>query len=109
MLRKVKMVSDKMALGYLGRKPVLPPQLEYELIKFCLNTERNFFSLTKNDVKDMAFFLVIRNSRMLCNEMDRNLKKKHPQSALRKPLETLFPRGNCFMPEYVATFFYVSK
>jgi hypothetical protein len=46
---------EERALGKVGRKPVLPSELERELVKFYLNMEKNFFVLTTRDIKRMAF------------------------------------------------------
>jgi hypothetical protein len=45
---------EKKVVGNTGRKPVLLPELERELAKFCLNMEKNFFGLTTKDIKRMA-------------------------------------------------------
>jgi hypothetical protein len=79
------------------------------IMNFCLNMERNFFSLTTND---MTFFLAIRinfhqyfSETAECSVMKwLAIFLKNPQLALRKPLATSFARGKCFMQEYVDTF-----
>jgi hypothetical protein len=46
----------------MGRKPVLPTQIENDLVNYCLLMEINFSRLTTKDAKRMAFQLAIRNN-----------------------------------------------
>jgi hypothetical protein len=39
----------------MGRKPVLPAQIENKLVNYCLLMERNFFGPTTKDIKRMVF------------------------------------------------------
>ncbi|CAG9562347.1 unnamed protein product [Danaus chrysippus] len=48
--------------GKMGRKPVLSPALEEELVNYCLQMENNYYGLTASDLKRMAFQLAIRNN-----------------------------------------------
>lgn len=41
----------------LGRKPVLPPELEQRLVSYLLEMERRFFGMTRTDLKRLAFQL----------------------------------------------------
>ncbi|XP_018361237.1 PREDICTED: tigger transposable element-derived protein 1-like isoform X2 [Trachymyrmex cornetzi] len=45
----------------LGRKPVIPPEMEAQLVDYLLEMENQFYGLTRNDVKKMAYQLAIRN------------------------------------------------
>ncbi|KAJ8873330.1 hypothetical protein PR048_026964 [Dryococelus australis] len=42
-----------------GRKPVLPLELEQLLVRYCMEMEARYFSLTAADLKRMAFELAI--------------------------------------------------
>ncbi|GBP32552.1 hypothetical protein EVAR_23964_1 [Eumeta japonica] len=39
----------------IGRKPVLPPQLEENLVSYLLTMESKFYGLTRQDVRKMAY------------------------------------------------------
>ena len=41
----------------LGRKAVLPPELEEELVQYLLTMESKFFGLTRKDVRSIAYQL----------------------------------------------------
>jgi hypothetical protein len=43
---------EKRVLGNLGRKPVLPSELENEFVKFCLNMEKKFFGLFHSNISE---------------------------------------------------------
>lgn len=45
----------------LGRKTLLPPEMEQQLVSYLLEMERNFFGYTSTDVKRMGFLLAQRN------------------------------------------------
>jgi len=45
----------------LGRKPIISPEMEAQLVDYLLEMENRFYDLTRNDVKNMAYQLVIRN------------------------------------------------
>jgi hypothetical protein len=72
--------------------------------------------VTTNDIKDMAFFVTIRinfrhyfSETAECSVMEwLIIFLTNPQLALSKPPAALLATGKCFMPEYVATFFYLS-
>jgi hypothetical protein len=44
-----------------GRKPVLPTEIEEELVRYCLVIEHKYYGLCAKDVKRMAYSLAIRN------------------------------------------------
>lgn len=46
----------------LGRKPVLPPYLEDQLVEYLWLMERKYYGLTRKDVKVIAFQLTERNN-----------------------------------------------
>jgi hypothetical protein len=51
---------EKLINTRLGRKPVLPYNLEEELVSYCLMMERKCFGLTARDMKRIAFELSIK-------------------------------------------------
>ncbi|KAJ8897674.1 hypothetical protein PR048_003024 [Dryococelus australis] len=79
-----------------GRKPVRPPELENLLVRYCMELDERYFSLTVADVKRMAFELAIRNG--LSHPFNPKKKsgrkkrlrlfmKRHPGLSLRTPQE----------------------
>ena len=45
----------------LGRKPNILPALEEKLVEYLLLTERKYFGCTRDDVRRLAFRLVVQN------------------------------------------------
>jgi hypothetical protein len=98
----------------MGRKPVLPAQIENKLVNYCLLMEMNFFGLTTNDIKRMAFQTAITNSlpqpfstekAKAGNKWLQTFLRRHPTLSLRKPQPISAARINGFTPENVAAFF----
>ncbi|KAK9872750.1 hypothetical protein WA026_019532 [Henosepilachna vigintioctopunctata] len=48
--------------GKMERKPVLPPELEEEMVSYYLQMEINYYSVTASDLKRISFQLAIRNN-----------------------------------------------
>ena len=46
---------------HLGRKTVLPSELENKLVEYCIIMDQNYDGLRHEDIKCMAFQLAIRN------------------------------------------------
>ena len=46
---------------HLGRRPVLPSELENKLVEYCIIMDQCYFVLRRQDIKRMAFQLAIRN------------------------------------------------
>ena len=80
----------------LGRKPILPSDLEKELVRFLLIMEKKFYGLTRNDVRRMAFQLAERNKipHPFSNTMagrawfDHFMSKFKNELSVRKPTAT---------------------
>jgi hypothetical protein len=68
---------------HLGRKTVLPSELENKLVEYCIIMDQSYYGLRCQDIKPMAFQLTIRNA------------LKHP---FNKKLENL--GRNSFNPFY---------
>lgn len=56
-----KSVED-VVYSKMGRKPVLPVELEEELANYCMQMDKNYYGVTAADLKRMAFQLVLRNN-----------------------------------------------
>ena len=72
----------------LGRKQVLPCEVENDLAEHCLSTERKFFGLTMADVMRLAYQPAVRNGikNQLCKRTEKagrkwlkNFPRCHPQ------------------------------
>lgn len=61
-VKKTEEELEKLLEVPLGRKPVLPSEIEDELVEYCLQMEVSFYGLTARDVKRMAFHLAMRNN-----------------------------------------------
>jgi len=46
---------------HLGRKTVLPSELENKLVEYCIIMDQSYYGLRRQDIKRMAFQLAIRN------------------------------------------------
>ena len=102
----------------LGRRPVLPPDVEDQLVEYCLQMDKTYYGLTTKDVKRMAFQLAIRNN--LRHPFSENTKsagrkwlrlffKRHPALCLRKPQPLSLARIKGFSSENVKKFFDILK
>lgn len=97
----------------LGRKPILPLQIEKELVEYCLLMERKFYGLTRNDIRRMAYQLAARNgiSNNFNDDMagrawfDHFMNRHKHLLSIRKPEGTSLARAIGFNKESVMTFF----
>jgi hypothetical protein len=46
---------------HLGRKAVLPCELENKLIEYCIIMDQTYYGLRRQDIKHTSFQLAIRN------------------------------------------------
>jgi hypothetical protein len=46
---------------YLGRRTVLPSELENKLVEYCITIDQRYYRLRRQDIKHMVFKLAIRN------------------------------------------------
>lgn len=46
----------------IGRKPILPKELEKKLVEYLLEMERSFFGMTRGDLRRFAFQLAMKNN-----------------------------------------------
>ncbi|KAJ4435306.1 hypothetical protein ANN_17916 [Periplaneta americana] len=105
---------DKLVSTKLGRKPVLPFELEDSLVSYCLEMEKRFYGLSARDVKTMAFQLASLNG--LKHPFSKNdeaagwkwlhsFLRRHQELSLRKPQSTSMARIRGFNQENVIKFF----
>lgn len=117
-VKKTEEELEKLLEVPLGRKPVLPSEIEDELVEYCLQMEVSFYGLTARDVKRMAFHLAMRNNipHPFSNEKKsagrkwlRLFFKRHPALSLRKPQPLSLARIRGFSRENVKKFFDILK
>lgn len=98
----------------LGRKPALTPQLEDELETHLLEMDKNYFGLTRMDVKRLAYQLAVSNGieHTFSDHLQRAGQKwlkgflrRHPRLSVRKPTGTSLARALGFTKENVDRFF----
>lgn len=105
---------DVLTSAKLGRKPVLPPELEDSLVDYVLIMEAKFFGLTRRDIRTLAFQLAVQNNLPnpfsaihQCAGRDwlRLFLKRHPNLSFRQPTGTSEARAKGFNKENVSLFF----
>lgn len=98
----------------LGRKPVLPINIENDLVKYLLLMESKYYGLTRRDVKRMAYELAVRNgishpfgekSEAGRAWLDHFLHRHKDKLSIRKPTGTSYARARGFNVESVNNFF----
>lgn len=97
----------------LGRKPVLPAQLEEELVQYLLQMEKTFYGLTRNDVRRIAYQLAAKNniSHPFSNGLagrawfDHFMNRFKDRISIRRPTGTSFARAVGFTKESVSKFY----
>jgi hypothetical protein len=70
----------------IGRKPVLPTEVEEELVRYCLVMEHKYYGLCAKDVKRMAYSLAIRNGARHPFSRQRDSVAKMTQAVSQKTL-----------------------
>jgi len=53
--------SEEVVNVHLGRKTVLPSELENKLVEYCVIMNQSYYELRRQDITLMAFLLAIRN------------------------------------------------
>ena len=98
----------------LGRKQVLPCEVENDLAEHCLLMEKKFFGLTVADIMRLAYQLAARNGikNQFCKRNEKAGRKwlksflhHHPQISVRTPEGLSLSKTRGFTPESVAQFF----
>ncbi|XP_072389756.1 uncharacterized protein [Diabrotica undecimpunctata] len=98
----------------IGRRPILPLELENELVEYALTMEQRYFGLRARDIKRLGFQLAIRNSiphpfsgvtKSAGKKWLRLFLKRHPTLSMRTPQGMSCARVNSFTPENVSKFF----
>jgi len=106
--------SSETVTTKLGRKQVLPCEVETDLAEHCLLMERKFFGLTMADNMRLAYQLAVRNGikNQFCKRTEKagrkwlkNFLHRHPQISVRTPEGLSLSRARGFTPESIAQFF----
>jgi hypothetical protein len=109
-----KRSSRKAIKAKLGRKQVLPCEVEKDVAKYCLLMERKFFGLTIADVVRLAYQLALRNGikNHFCKRNEKtgikwlkSFLRRHQEILVRTPEGLSLPRARCFNPEIRSSFF----
>lgn len=104
---------EEAAATKLGRKCILGPDLEQQLVEYILKMESKFYGLTMRDLRRLAYQLATRNniehpfsaSGLAGRAWIDLFLKRHPTLSIRKPTGTSFARAAGFCKERVAGFF----
>ncbi|KAJ4427872.1 hypothetical protein ANN_23877 [Periplaneta americana] len=98
----------------IGRKTVLPAELEKQLVEFLVEMDNRFYGLTRTDVKRMAYQLAQRNniphpfgSNVTAGRawFDLFIRRHKNTLTIHKPIGTSFSRANGFNREAINKFF----
>lgn len=94
----------------LGRRPVLPAELEKKLVEYVLTMEAKLFGLVRRDVMSLAYQLAVKNNIIhtfsVKNESAgkdwlKSFLDRHPELSFRRPTGTSFSRAKGFNRENV--------
>ncbi|XP_014469451.1 PREDICTED: uncharacterized protein LOC106741702 [Dinoponera quadriceps] len=108
---------EEAATCKLGRPPVFSPELEKELLRYCLTMETTFHGLTRKNLRRLALQLAIKNNIkhpfndiMAGKSWLRSFLKRHPELcgqtiSYSKPIETSFAKKEGFTKNIVDNFF----
>lgn len=97
----------------VGRKPVLPDNIEKQLVEYLVEMDNRFYGLTRLDVKRMAYQLAQRNNiqhPFSSNAAGRAwfdlfIRRHKNKITIHKPIGTSFSRANGFNKEAIDKFF----
>lgn len=112
-LAKMGEGSSKPTKARMGRKTLLPPALEAQLVEYLLEMEKKFFGLTRRDVKVMAYQLARANGLNWQGNsgiagpkwLELFLIRHKDKLSVRKPTATSHNRAKGFTKEKVQHFF----
>lgn len=102
----------------IGRKPVLPQEIENELARYSQVMDERYYGLRSSDIRSIAFQLALRNR--LPNDFNKNMGtagkkwlrgflKRHPKLTFRTPEKLSVARAKGFTKEKVNAFFKLLK
>jgi len=106
--------AEELVNVYLGRRTILPSELENKLLEYCIITDQSYYGLRRQDIKRMAFQLAIRNGlkHPLNQEKSetwkrwlRSFLKRHPVISVKTPEGISAAQVKGFTSENVAMFF----
>ena len=93
----------------LGRKQVIPCEVEKDLAEHCLLMARKFFGLTVADVMRLAYQLAVRNGikKQFCKRMKwlKNFLRRHQEISVTSHEGLSLSKARGFNPESVAQYF----
>lgn len=97
----------------IGRKPVLGPDLEKQLVEYILTMENKFYGLTRMDLRRLAYQLALKNN--ISNPFKKGfagrywlkgfLKRNQQILSIRQPTGTSQARANGFTKERMDEFY----
>jgi len=96
---------------HLGRKTVLPSELENKLVQYCIIMDQSYYGLRRQDIQRMALQLPIRNGlKHLFNQENseagkkwlRSFLQRHPIISVKTPEGISAARVKGFTSENVA-------
>ncbi|KAI4453984.1 hypothetical protein MML48_scaffold00007257 [Holotrichia oblita] len=91
---KSRKSPEEMIRTNLGRPPVLPKDIEVDLVDYCVEMDKRFYGLRASDIRRLAFQLAIRNNlkhnfsqkeKTAGYKWMRSFLKRHPELTFRKP------------------------
>ena len=113
-VKNISKTPEAVVKTQIGRKQVLPPEIETDLAEHCLLMEKRYFGLSMSDVMRLAYQLAARNGlkhsfsktkEKAGKKWLRNFLRRNPQLSVRTPEGLSFARAKNFTPERVAEFF----
>ena len=107
---------EEVAYVHLGRKTVLPSELENKLLEYCVIMDQRYeyYGLRRQDIKRMSLQLAIRNGLKHSFNQEkseagkkrlRSILKRHPVISMRIPEGIYASRVKGFTSENAARFF----
>lgn len=101
----------------LGRKPIMSPELEAQLVEYLSIIENQFYGLTRSDVRKMAYQLAVRNKlkhSFGCNEIAGrawfdHFIRRHSKLTIHKATGTSYSRIQGLNKESLSAFYIMLK
>lgn len=105
--------TEKLVSKKIGRKPVFDENFESMLVDYALEMESQFYGLTQQDLRKLAYQLAVKNN--LCNPFNHEaagrywlkgfLRRNKNKLSLRKPTGTSFSRAHGFTKQSMNHFY----
>jgi len=109
---------EELVKVHLGRRNVLPSELEYKLLEYCIIVDQRYYGLRRQDIKRMGLQLTIRNDLKYPFNQEksaagkkwlRSYFKRHLILSMRTPEGISVARVKGFTSQNVARFFDIYK